>query len=249
VTTPASGHSYSFDNGLTFQSSRVKDSLPLNTAFLIKVRSNTTGCISDVASLSIGGLPANPAAPVATVSKTPTCTLPFGTITVTTPASGHSYSFDNGNSYQASRVKNNLAPGTYLLKVKYNTSGCISDDTSITIDSATCIDLLSQSPVPQISSSKHKFLNSAHDKNESKSMLIYPNPAHDYVNIDLNYASFPGEKVSLRIINSMGKIVKEMTAGINATIKIDTKDLSSGIYLVQCYNRGELVNVKQLLVR
>lgn len=44
-------------------------------------------------------------------------------------------------------------------------------------------------------------------------------------------------------------IVKEMTAGINAIIKIDTKDLSSGIYLVQCHNRGELVNVKQLLVR
>ena len=218
----------------------------MNTTFLIKVKSTSTGCISDATSVSIGGLPANPAPPVATISKVPTCTSPFANITVTSPSSGHNYSFDNGNSYQASRVKNNVEPGTYILKVKNNTTGCISEATPISVDSATCIDLLSQSAMYQKSRTGNLFSN---QEKENISMHIYPNPARDYFNIDLNFASFNKEKGSLRIINNLGQIVKQMSVEINPVLKIDIKDFSSGLYQVQCYIKGELVSAKQLLVR
>ena len=46
------------------------------------------GCESTATTLTVNDVPAAPAAPTATVSSQPTCTVSTGTITVTAPANG-----------------------------------------------------------------------------------------------------------------------------------------------------------------
>ena len=72
-------------------------------------------------------------APTIAVTQ-PTCAAPTGTITVTNPISGVTYSFNNGTSYQASATINGLAANTYSILTKNTISGCISVATSTTIN-------------------------------------------------------------------------------------------------------------------
>jgi uncharacterized repeat protein (TIGR01451 family) len=74
-----------------------------------------------------------PAAPTATVVQ-PTCAVATGTITVTAPASGVTYSFDNGTTFQAAATSNALASGAYQVMVKDDVSGCVSTATATTIN-------------------------------------------------------------------------------------------------------------------
>ena len=73
------------------------------------------------------------AAPTTTVAQ-PTCSVATGTITVTAPASGVTYSFDNGSTYQAGATSSALAAGTYQVIVKDNTNGCTSTAASVIVN-------------------------------------------------------------------------------------------------------------------
>ncbi|MEZ0486036.1 hypothetical protein [Fibrella aquatica] len=95
---------------------------------------NATGCISVPTSLTVNPQPTTPAAPTATVTAQPNCTLATGTITVTAPTeAGLTYSI-NGTSYtNTTGVFTGLAPGVYPVTVR-NTSGCTSTATSVTVN-------------------------------------------------------------------------------------------------------------------
>src|SRR5690606_17313886 len=65
----------------------------------------------------------------------PTCSIPTGTITVTSPlGSGYEYSI-NGTDYQSGVTFSGLAPGNYTVTVR-NTSDstCVSSGTNVTIN-------------------------------------------------------------------------------------------------------------------
>ena len=130
INTTATATQFSFDNGATFQNSKVSGPLTAGDYF-IKVK-NTEGCISDSTAVTIAPQPPTPSAPTVTTVQ-PTCTVATGTITVTAPATATEYSFDNGATFQASNVSPALAAGAYSIKVK-NANGCISDSTAVTID-------------------------------------------------------------------------------------------------------------------
>jgi hypothetical protein len=86
-----------------------------------------TGCF-DIDSINVT-VNALPSAPTVAVTQ-PTCSVTTGTITVNTPSSGVTYSFDNGVTYQASNIKSGLAASTtYQVVVKDNTSTCVSTAT------------------------------------------------------------------------------------------------------------------------
>ncbi len=68
----------------------------------------------------------------------PSCTVSTGSITVTSPTTDVTYSFDDGVTFQASNTKAGLSPGTYLVKVK-NLAGSISSATSAVINQATSV--------------------------------------------------------------------------------------------------------------
>ncbi|OIN56258.1 Ig-like domain-containing protein [Arsenicibacter rosenii] len=134
VTAPASGVEYSFDNGASYQAGSSKSGL-VSGVYLVKVRLLASGCESGPVSVTLNGAPAVPSAPTASVVQ-PTCSLSTGTMTVTAPASGVEYSFDNGASYQSGSSKSGLASGVYLVKVRTLASGCESGPVSVTVNGA-----------------------------------------------------------------------------------------------------------------
>ncbi len=73
-----------------------------------------------------------PSTPVVVVTQ-PTCPAPIGSISVTEQNVGHSYSFDNGSSYQSSNVFEPTLPGTYNVIIK-NSNGCTSPVLPVIID-------------------------------------------------------------------------------------------------------------------
>lgn len=77
---------------------------------------------------------------VASATAQPTCTLATGTITVTQPPTGSGMKYSiNGLTYtNTTGVFSSLAAGTYSVTAK-NSSGCISNATSVTIKGATNI--------------------------------------------------------------------------------------------------------------
>lgn len=130
VTAPALAVGYSFDNGVTFQLSPTSAALPAATYQVIV--KNAAGCISSATSGVINPQPPVPAAPVTTVVQ-PTCTVSTGTITVTNPSTGVTYSFDNGVTFQAAATSGALTANTYQVVVK-NAAGCISTATPTLIN-------------------------------------------------------------------------------------------------------------------
>jgi gliding motility-associated-like protein len=74
-----------------------------------------------------------PGAPVATITQ-PTCEVPTGTITVSSPmAPGNTYSLDGATYLNNTGVFSGIAPGTYALSVK-NANGCISPNTLVVVN-------------------------------------------------------------------------------------------------------------------
>jgi hypothetical protein len=133
VNTPSSGVTYSFDNGTTFQASNIKSGLVAGTTYQVVVKSNANSCVSTATPSVISAALTVPNAPTTTVSQ-PTCAVSTGVITVTVPASGVTYSFDNGITYQASATSNALASGTYQVVVKNSVSNCVSTPTATTVN-------------------------------------------------------------------------------------------------------------------
>ena len=89
---------------------------------------NSSLCTSTISINSV-------AAPKAKIIQ-PTCILPEGMITVTTPAegSGFSYSIDGGTTWDKIASFTGLVPSNYYLIVKETATGCISPPTLVTIN-------------------------------------------------------------------------------------------------------------------
>ncbi|MCW4468072.1 gliding motility-associated C-terminal domain-containing protein [Flavobacterium sp. MFBS3-15] len=129
VDTPA-GMTYSID-GTNFQAGTQFAGL-LPGTYTVTVK-NAAGCTSITGNITINAVPNAPAP--ATVSITqPTCDVPSGTITITDPLAGVTYSLD-GVNFQGSPVFEGLVPGTYTVTVK-NAVGCTSVSINHMVDPA-----------------------------------------------------------------------------------------------------------------
>ncbi|WP_223052024.1 T9SS type B sorting domain-containing protein [Flavobacterium coralii] len=131
VTAPTgTGLTYSI-NGINYQSSTLFSGLTPGT-YSVFVK-NSAGCISEnPATATINAAPAVPQQAGYTQTN-PTCTNPFGSITITSPVgTGLEYSINNGSTYSNSNIFTNLTPGQYQLVVR-NQSGCTSAPVNVTI--------------------------------------------------------------------------------------------------------------------
>jgi gliding motility-associated-like protein len=111
---------YSFDNGITWQSSPTKDLLPPGI-YYIKIKTST-GCISSTVEVRIEQQQLIGESNLTVIQPT-TCNG-FGTITVNSPIAME-YSFDDGQTWQISPTKDLLTPGVYYIKIK-TLDGCES---------------------------------------------------------------------------------------------------------------------------
>ena len=94
---------------------------------------NASGCTSTASSLTVNTQPSTPAAPVATVSAQPSCTLATATITISSSTAGLTFSIDGTNYTNSSATISGVSPGTYNLTAR-NSSGCTSTATSLTVN-------------------------------------------------------------------------------------------------------------------
>ncbi len=140
VITTQTGVEYSL-NGTTYQVSNTFTGLAPNnyTLYVRKTADNT--CVTPSASATtINALPIPPTVPTNASVVQPTCTIPSGSITITTQT-GVEYSL-NGTTYQVSNTFTGLAPNNYTLYVRK-----IADNTCVTSSaSATTINVLSIPP-------------------------------------------------------------------------------------------------------
>lgn len=129
----------------------------------------TTGCNSpESGNVVIDAVPTPPSTPVVSVTVEPTCAVPTGTITVTSP-SGATYEYQlDGGTYQASSSFTGVANGTHTIKVRLAASPtCISPESTVTLYeqplptvtiSPASITVCQTAPSPEISFTNPKSL-------------------------------------------------------------------------------------------
>ncbi|WP_286969139.1 T9SS type B sorting domain-containing protein [Flavobacterium sp. UBA4854] len=129
ITINTAADLYSFDNGITFGTSKTKSNLSAGTYNLMI---NKSGCISLAAPVTIQAAPVIPEAPQVVVTEPTGCNSATGSIMVTTVA--NQYSFDDGLNWSNSNTAS-LSPGSYFIRIKY-TNGCPSIAYKATINAA-----------------------------------------------------------------------------------------------------------------
>ncbi len=130
VTGPA-GFEYSLD-GINYQAS--PNFTPLaQGSYSLTARNNSNSCVSDAVPISINAAPITPAAPTATVTASPTCNIPTGTISITVPL-GTNFEYSvNGVTFQPSPIFSGLPSNSYDVVVRTVGTTCVSPATRLQI--------------------------------------------------------------------------------------------------------------------
>ena len=108
----------------------------MTTGTSYTVTAGNGSCASTAsASFSISAQLAVPTAPTASVTTSPTCAMPTGTVTVSTPVgANYQYSINGGTTWQTSPVFAGLtASGSVTIAVQDISSGCVSLGTIVNI--------------------------------------------------------------------------------------------------------------------
>jgi len=124
VVTAPIGANLQYSIGGAYQGNVTFSGLLPNN-YNLTVKDIVSGCVSAILPLTVNVVPGAPATPTASVTIQPTCPLPTGTIVVTAPTSAN-IEYSIGGVYQASATFSGLAPNTYTITAKDNTTGCIS---------------------------------------------------------------------------------------------------------------------------
>jgi hypothetical protein len=74
---------------------------------------------------------------------------------------------------------------------------------------------------------------------------IYPNPANDVLNIDLNGLS--KTETNIEILNTLGQVVYQ-TKSLNQHLVINTSELAGGVYMVNIKQNNNVIAVKKVVI-
>ena len=131
INNYSTSQTYIFDPiGPTVGAGGVINGFAFGTAYTVNTSNGT--CNSDDSNpFTVESQLAVPAAPTVSVVQ-PTCLAPTGSITITAPTGGYTYSVD-GTNYQPATTFTGLIPNTYNVTVEDVASGCISDPFSVTL--------------------------------------------------------------------------------------------------------------------
>lgn len=132
--TPLANYEFSKDIGTTYQVSNAFSSLAAGN-YGVMVRQLATGCTSPVEYVAITNAPVTPATPTVTSVNATSCSAPNGSITVVTPTplANYEFSVDNGTTFQAGNIFNNLPGGTYQVRARALATNCVSAALSRTL--------------------------------------------------------------------------------------------------------------------
>ena len=157
----------------------------------------------------------------------PNPTLDLGADTLNTelpytldPGNFEAYEWGDGSTSSAYQVQN---PGTYSLTV-FNQYGC-SDYDQVVVTDATDIDISHQT---------------------GYSATIYPNPAHEYLIVELE--ADDAKSFTLRLVSTQGHLMQNKKITLeNGRIRLNTRNLARGIYYLSIKTDQHLQTRKIIL--
>jgi len=79
---------------------------------------------------------------------------------------------------------------------------------------------------------------------DTKKVFIYPNPTSRYVNI-----SYLDKFTTIKITNLTGQLMKSINVNNVDNVKVDLSSLNSGVYLINLYQKDELINRNKIVIR
>jgi aminopeptidase YwaD len=82
-------------------------------------------------------------------------------------------------------------------------------------------------------------------KEESNSVKVYPNPAKDFLTIDLS--EIIDKESIIKIYNSLGQIIFEEKKAESEKIAITTSFLGKGIYFIQINEKNKVSSKKVII--
>ena len=85
------------------------------------------------------------------------------------------------------------------------------------------------------------------DVTEFKAFTLYPNPAKETVNINLNNKGL-NDNAKIEIYDLSGRIVLEKAVKTNVAIKINVNHLNTGVYMLKLKSEFN-TSVKKLIIR
>ncbi len=90
--------------------------------------------------------------------------------------------------------------------------------------------------------------NATTEKKVEMTLAIYPNPTSDFLNFELRSPRLP-QKVSFRIVDSGGKVVKEVQSDSpNDTFIVPVREWVAGVYWLQYIEGNDIVISKKFIV-
>ena len=116
----------------------------------------------------------------------------------------------------------------YILTVTQTSTGCTASDT-VNLTFVNCTGL-------------------ADLQNADLNLALYPNPASQYVNIEI-YDKFNASNLKLELVNSIGQVVlSQVVNNTNEKIVLDVNNLTRGMYLVRL-SSDKLYMTKKLFIQ
>lgn len=176
-----------------------------------------------------GGGSSTPVSHVITVNAPPTVTAPSQTIcssqsSVTLGASGATtYSWSTGGTSSTCVVS---PTSTTTYSVWGTTSGCRSAAVPVVVTVNNCTGIANYTIANQVS--------------------IFPNPASEYLNINLGLLSGSGSKTA-ELYDVSGRLVTEKTTDGDA-MQLTIADIAKGTYFVKIMNDKAVVAVKMVII-
>jgi hypothetical protein len=184
----------------------------LTTNYIVTKTNTLTGC-SDTDTVTVTVNTNAPTAPTVCVVQPSLCGPTTGSVTILSPlGADYEYSINNGTSWQAGTVFNDLAAGSVTgIKVKKLSSGCIS--TAADCDPSDCS---SGARLATTTSTQNLTLtNSLKDLNVAEgqtTVKAFPNPFSD--NVKFVVTASQGGNGSLEVFNLLGQKVKTVYRGL-----------------------------------
>ena len=78
------------------------------------------------------------------------------------------------------------------------------------------------------------------------SLSVYPNPASDYIRIDVQ-DDLAGQEILVKLLSSGGAVVRKATTS-GSSVTLNTEGLSEGIYMYQAFHAGVLVGTDKVVI-
>jgi Secretion system C-terminal sorting domain len=164
----------------------------------------------------------NTAPPVPTLTIVQPTANTFGQITILNMPSGATSSLNNSPA-STQTVYRNLGTGNYSLVIQ---NSCGRSNTTFTL---------------------RLTKNKLESENAIEMVNVYPNPAHDFMDIQLS--EVPNEAVTLKLYNLLGMQMAEKEVLASESLHFECGQVPNGIYQLQVSQAGRRIASRQVVIQ